>query len=189
MIVSNPIGGGHYTGIFEFKHPIQCLCGDGRIFSATQMFVEFVLSGGWFEQSAVIHGTAGVYDFLRRRVWVGTGPYQLHFKDMDLTKGEPIDYPPITELDVATGVTPGGVGFQLLFLENAKCHEPIPPLDEVIVERDLSLEIGELPPELRRAPRDASVAGLKTQTYISWNPKVGPGHTFTLTSSGCAPTQ
>jgi len=183
-IIANPIGHGHYAGVFEFKHPIEFTIADGGIFVATQMFSEFTLSGGWFEQLATIDGTAGVFDFLRRRVRVGAGPYQLHFKDMDLTKGNPIDYPPRTELDVLTGISPGEVGFQLLYLQDANCHDPVPSLHDVIVERDLDLQIAGLPPELQRTPRTLGSGGQKTQMFVSRNPKVGPNHTFTLTSSG-----
>jgi hypothetical protein len=184
MITLNPIGGGHYAGSFDFKHPVEFTVADGRIFVATQMFSEVFLSGGWFEQSAVIDGTAGVYDFLRRRVQVGTGPHQLHLKGMDLTKGSPIDFPPKTELDISTGGFFGEVWLQFLYLQDANCHEPVPPLDDVIVERDLDLEITGLPPELQRAPGAFSSTVAQTQFFVSRNPKVGPDHSFTLTSPG-----
>jgi hypothetical protein len=185
MIASNPIAGGHYAGLFEFKRPTAFNVADGNSFVATQMFAEFIISGGWFEQSAVIDGTAGVYNFLRRRVWVGAGPYQFHVKDMDLTKGSPIDYPPTAELDVSAGLAPGEVWLQLLYLQDANCHQPIPPLEELIVERDLDPVVSGLPPQLQRSvPSDSSNGGPQRVFYASVNPKVGPGHTFTLTSPG-----
>jgi len=184
IIMSNPIGGGHYTGLFEFKRPTAFDVAGGSSFVATQMFAELILSGGWFEQSAIIDGTAGVYDFVRRRVRVGAGPYQVHLKDMDVTKGTPIDYPPGAEVDISAGLARGEVWLQLLYLQDANCHEPIPPLEDLIVERDLDPVVSGLPPQLQRAGIGSSAGGPQRTFYVSVNPKVGPGHTFTLTSPG-----
>lgn len=186
-IVLNPITAGHYAGTFEFKQPVQFTLADGGNFIATQLFSEFILSGGWFVQSATIDGTAGVYDFLRRRVRVGVGPFQMHLKGMDLTRGDPIDFPPTAELDSLQGCALGDVWLQLLYLQDANCYEPVPPLDDLIVERDLNTEIAGLPPELQRTPRNSSPASTKPYIYVARNPKVGPNHTFTLTSRDEAP--
>jgi Restriction endonuclease len=50
IIASNPIGGGHYAGVFAFKRPTEFNVVGGDTFIATQMFAEFAFSGGWFEQ-------------------------------------------------------------------------------------------------------------------------------------------
>ncbi|MES2257048.1 MAG: restriction endonuclease [Pseudomonadota bacterium] len=180
LIMSNPIGGGSYTGLFEFKRPTAFDVADGSVFVATQMFSELILSGGWFEQSAIIDGTAGVYDFVRRRVRVGAGPYQVQLKGMDVTKGTAIDYPPDAEIDISSDIAHDEAWFQILYLEDANCHEPIPPLDDLIVERDLDPIVLGLPPQLQRA----NSGGVQKKFYVSVNPKVGPDHTFTLTSPG-----
>jgi restriction endonuclease len=187
VISTNPIGGGHYQGHFEFKQPIDVRTSAGQPFTATEMFTEFVLSGGWFEQPAAIDGTAGLYDFIRRRAHVGTGPTQLHLKGMDLTKGSPIDYPPDSELDISAGGTPGEVWLQLLYLIDANCKEPAPPLDAFILESDLELEISGLRPELQLPPRGVTSLQPKRRMFVSRNPKVGPNHSFTLTLPGRAP--
>ena len=116
VVMSNPIGGGHYAGTFHLKRPTSFDLQEGTSFVATEIFTECILSGGWFEQSAVIDGTAGVYDFVRRRVHIGTGPFQFHIKDMDLTKGTPVDFPPKAEVDATGARVPGEVWLQLFLL-------------------------------------------------------------------------
>jgi hypothetical protein len=182
VIMSNPIGGGHYTGTFHLKRPTSFDLAGGATFLATEIFAECVLSGGWFEQSAVIDGTAGVYDFVRRRVHMGTGPFQFHIKDMDVTKGTPIDFPPKAEVDATGARVPGELWLQLLYLLDANCRHPVPALDDLIVEADLDPVIQGLPLQLQRsAPSDDAKP---LQYFVTRNPKVGPGHSFTLTSPG-----
>ncbi len=183
LISENPIGAGHFAGTFKFKEPTTFTLAGNRSFTATSLFTEVTLSGGWFEQLGSIDGTAGLYDILRRRAKVGTGSYQIHFKGMDLTKGTPVDHPPTQELDIAGDTALDEVWMQLLYLLDCNCHEPVPPLEGLIVPEDLDPTIAGLPPELQRLPGKAPLQP-KRNVFVARNPRVGPDHSFTLTFPG-----
>jgi hypothetical protein len=179
VITNNPISAGHYQGNFRFKEPVLFALGDGgEAFEATSLFTEVTLSGGWFEQLGSIDGTAGMYDFIRRRAIVGVGAHMLHFKGLDPTKGTPVDSPPNQELDLTPGA-PGDLWMQLLYLLDCNCREPVPPLDDLIVADDLDVQVENLP----HALRSARLSSAHRSVFISRNPHVGPNHAFTISTN------
>jgi hypothetical protein len=181
VIMHNPIGAGHYQATFKFREPTRFALDGVETFEATSLFAEVSISGGWFEQLGSIDGTTGLYDFIRRRAKVGVGPYKVHFKGMDLTTGTPVDHPPRQELDISDGAL-GETWMQLLYLIDCNCHEPIPPLQDLIEPEDLDLMVSDLPPELQRSFASRSQQG--HTVFIARNPRVGPDHSFTITSNG-----
>ena len=185
MIAENPIGAGHFATTFNFKAPTVFAL-NSNTFTATSLFVEITLSGGWFEQLGSIDGTAGLYDVLRRRAKVGTGPYRLHFKGMDLTKGTPVNHPPRQELDISMETAPDEMWMQLLYLIDCNCRSPVPALEELIVPRDLDLVVTGLPPELQPAAPETTLQRKTQSFFVAQNPRVGPDHSFTFTAPGNA---
>jgi hypothetical protein len=183
LISENPIGAGHFAGTFRFKEPTTFSLAAGASFTATSLFAEVTLSGGWFEQLGSIDGTAGLYDMLRRRAKVGAGPNKVHFKGLDLTKGTPVEHPPAQELDIASDTSPGEAWMQLLYLLDCNCREPVPSLENLIIPEDLDLTISGLPPVLQRPPSMESPQRGRT-LFFAKNPRVGPDHSFTLTYPG-----
>jgi hypothetical protein len=179
-VMTNPISAGQYAGTYTFTSPVIFAIGDGTTFQATSLFAEFTLSGGWFEQLAAIDGTAGVYDYLRRRVRRGIDaqPNAIHFKNMDLTAGTPVAFPPRQELDVSADLRHGESWVQLLYLQDCNCREPVPPLDDLIMPDDLDLAVSNLPVELQAdtLPSDCR----QMEYFVSRNPIVGPDHSFSL---------
>ena len=174
VIMTNPIGAGDYAGTFRFRDLVPFQLQDGSIFQATSIFAEMKLTGGWFEQIGTIDGSAGVYDYLRRRIKVGAGAFKVQYKNLDLTKGTPISHPPRSETDIRRGTASDEFWAQLLYIVDCNCKVPVPPLHLFIESGDLDRTVIGLPPELTRDGKPKSF-----QFSVSRNPKVGPNHSFT----------
>jgi Restriction endonuclease len=183
VITCNPIGAGSYEAAFRFKAPTQFALEGGGSFEATGLFAEFTLSGGWFEQLGSIDGTAGLYDFIRRRAKVGTAPHKVHFKGLDLEQGTPVDFPPRQELELAD-TAPDESWIQLLYLQDCNCHGPPSPLEELIASEDLDLMVRGLPPELQRSPMLPTTSQRGRNIFVAHNPRVGADHSFTIATKG-----
>ncbi len=177
-IIANPIGAGSYAGSFRLKTPTAFTLASGETFTATNLHTELTLSGGWFEQVGTIDGMTGIYDFLRRRIRVASGPYKIHFKGLDLTKGSPVTHPPRQEVDFPNDSGDEDLWLQLLYLIDCNCHHPIPPIHELVAPEDLDTTVSGLVPELQRTPSNKLRAAFTG--FVARNPRVGPDHSFTI---------
>ncbi len=146
LIGFNPIVRGAYTATHNLRSPVEFELPGGSV-TATRVDFQLRISGGWFAQQVTLDATAGIYDWLRRRVRLAPGPGQLHLKNVDLEKGDPIDRPPESELKVRMELRQGEVWMNLLVIDGLEAREPIPAMDELIVADDLELAMLDLPVE------------------------------------------
>jgi hypothetical protein len=146
LIGSNPIVRGAYTATHNLRSPVKFELPTGTV-TATRVDFHLRISGGWFAQQVTLDATAGIYDWLRRRVRLAPGPGQFHLKNVDLEKGDPIDHPPESELKVPIELRYGEMWMNLLVINGLEAREPIPAMDDLIVSEDLELAIPDLPVE------------------------------------------
>jgi len=146
LIGSNPIVAGTFKATHMLRAPVEFDLLTGPLM-ATRVDFNLTISGGWFAQQVGLDATAGIYDWLRRRVRLVPGPGQFHIKDVDLEKGDPIDRPPDSELRVPMELRRGEMWTNLLLIKGLDAREPVPPIDEFVVPEDLEMVIKDLPPE------------------------------------------
>lgn len=146
LIGSNPIVSGTYSATHNLRAPEEFELPDGSV-TATRVDFQLRISGGWFAQQVTLDATAGVYDWLRRRVRLAAGPGQFHIKDVDLEKGDPIDRPPESELKASLELRRGEMWMNLLVIKGLEAREPIPLIDGLVVPDDLEVVMRDLPVE------------------------------------------
>jgi restriction endonuclease len=146
LIGSNPIVSGTFKATHALRAPVEFDLPSGPVI-ATRVDFTLTISGGWFAQQVGLYATAGIYDWLRRRVRLAPGPGQFHIKDVDLEKGEPIDCPPDSEVSVPMELRRGEMWMNLLLIKGLDARDPAPPIDELVVPEDLDLVIKDLQPE------------------------------------------
>jgi hypothetical protein len=146
LIGSNPIVTGNFRATHALRAPIRLGLASGSVM-ATRIDFNLTISGGWFAQEVRLSATAGVYDWLRRRVRLAPGPSQFHIKNVDFEKGDPIDRPPESELNVSNEMRRGDVWANLLVIGGLDVREPVPPIDEFVVPEDLDPFIKDLSAE------------------------------------------
>ena len=115
LIGSNPIVVGAYTATHNLRAPVEFELPTGPV-TATRVDFQLRISGGWFVQQVTLDATAGIYDWLRRRVRLASGPGQFHLKNVDLEKGDPIERPPESELKVPMELRHGEMWMNLLVI-------------------------------------------------------------------------
>jgi hypothetical protein len=99
------------------------------------------ISGGWYAHRVTLDAAAGVYDSLRRKVRLAPGDNQLQIKNIDIANGgEAIAHPPESELNRSEEFLSGEVAMWPVSLNGPDVREPVPPLDELVVAEDMSLE-------------------------------------------------
>jgi hypothetical protein len=146
LIGSNPIVAGAYTGTHTLRAPVEVDLPSGPV-TVRRIDFNLKISGGWFAQQVGLGATAGIYDWLRRRVRLAPGPGQLHIKDVDLEKGDPIDRPPDAELVAPMEMRKGEMWMNLLVINGLDPREPVPPIDDLVLPEDLELVLKDLPAE------------------------------------------
>jgi len=105
------------------------------------------ITGCWFAQQVTLDASAGVYDWLRRRVRLAPGPSQFHINNVDINAGEPIETPPDEELHQSPDLRHGEMALRLLAVDGLGAYEPAPELDRSIRADDLEVSIKGLPPD------------------------------------------
>ena len=150
FIGANPIVNGRYRVTHSLQSPMEFGLPTGPVM-ATGVNFWLRISGGWFAQQVSLDATAGVYDWLRRRVRLAPGPGQFLVRNVDVYKGDPIDQPPDSELKVPREMQRGEMALNLVLVDGLEDRKPAPPLNEFVVPEDRDLRLKELQPEAYRS--------------------------------------
>lgn len=98
IVGSNPIVKGSYKDSLRFITPLKFDLPEGGSIEASGLTLRMSITGEWFAQVVTIDATAGIFDWLHRRVRLAPGPTALQINGIDLTAGEPIEQPPASVL-------------------------------------------------------------------------------------------
>ena len=142
----NPIVAGSFTDTQRFKEEVEFELPTKPV-NVTQLDIHLSITGGWFAQMVNLNATQGFYDWLRHRVRLAPGPSQFLIEGVDIEAGEPINLPPVRELEQRLKIRPGEMATSLVLINGLDHHEPIPPLKGYILKEDLEILISDLPPE------------------------------------------
>jgi len=155
LVGANPIVNGSFRVTHALTRPLRFEWPGGSA-EATTVTFDVSIQGGWFAHRVGIDSTAGIYDWLRRRVRLAPGGGQLQIKGIDFHRGEPISQPPDREL-IREGYLRGEADLKFVLIENYSHSEPVPDLDRFIEPEDLELSITELPSDAySSAPQDSA---------------------------------
>lgn len=146
IITSNPVVKGKFNATHRLTRPLVFAWPGGSA-EATSLEFSFTIEGAWFSHQVEIDSTAGIYDWMRRRVRVAPGIGKLEIKGIDIHGGERITLPPDREL-IREHFNPGEVAAKFIFFRNLPTPVPIPELDKFIAAEDLNPILPSLPPEV-----------------------------------------
>jgi hypothetical protein len=153
FIGSNPIVAGSYTATHAFKEELLFEL-PSSVINVSQLDIRLSITGRWYAQMVNLDATQGIYDWLRHRVRLAPGPGQFMIEGVDIEAGEPIDLPPARELEQQLRIQPGEMVARLILITGLEPHEPIPQLDDFVMEEDLVFIISDLPPEAYTSVND-----------------------------------
>jgi hypothetical protein len=145
LALQNPIVSGSFTATHKLKESITLELPAGAV-SVDQIDFHLTITGGWYVQEVTYDATAGLYDWLRRRVRMAPGPGQFHINGVDVHSGDPVDRPPDYVLS-KDALLQGEMTLSLVLLEGLGEPEPGPELDALVVPEDLDPVMPEVPPE------------------------------------------
>ncbi len=146
LLGRNPIVKGTYSVTHKLKLPTEFGLPTGPVLAHAIDF-KLTITGGWFAQQITIDATGAIYDWLRRRVRLIPGPYQLHLQGVNIYEGTPISAPPQSELRHMKDLRNGEVASALMLLEDLEVKEPAPDIDSLVEPVDLDLIMSDLPAE------------------------------------------
>lgn len=146
LLGANPIVKGSYTATHQLTAPLLLQVPSGPV-SVDRIDYHLRITGCWFAQQVTLDASAGVYDWLRRRVRLAPGPSQFHINNVDINAGEPIETPPDEELHQSPDLRHGEMALRLLAVDGLGAYEPAPELDRSIRADDLEVSIKGLPPD------------------------------------------
>jgi restriction endonuclease len=156
ILGANPIVSGSFTATHELTAPLLFEWPGGSAEAANLSFAVSV-EGAWFAHRVKIDSTAGIYDWLRRRVRLALGGGQLQIGEINLEDGERISRPPDREL-IRERFLQGEVDVKFLLFENFPDPKPVPDLDRFVVPKDLEFILTDLPPEISVSTSAATTA-------------------------------
>ena len=123
---ANPIVNGTYKDSQQLLHSIRLSWENGEC-ETSRLDFSFTIQGAWFVHRIEIDATAGIYDWIRRRVRMApqVGESKLHIKNLDVSGGELVAEPPSRYLKRAD-FQPGEIEmmfvlFEGLLLREANC--------------------------------------------------------------------
>ena len=97
FICANPIVNGSFEASHRLITPLNIELPSGSI-AVDSINFQLTISGGWFAHRVTLDSSAGIYDWLRRRVRLTPGPSQIQIQNVDVHAGDPIKCPPDYEL-------------------------------------------------------------------------------------------
>jgi hypothetical protein len=112
-------------------------------FAITRLQTQFRVFGSWYRHNAKINGTAGLYDWFRRRVKMPPGQNQLR-KSYDFQGGKPIKRPPAYVISPLP-LQPGEIDFLTIELNGPLPSGEAPSLDEYLRPEDRILKFENIP--------------------------------------------
>lgn len=145
VLGSNPIVAGSYTAEYPLSQPLTFHLPKQPVI-VTELVSHLTITGGWFSQQVTLDATKGLYDWLRHRVRLASGPGEFLIQGVDIYSGSPVPQPPSRELN-HTNIIPGEIVMRLLLVSGLEPHDPVPDLDRYIRDSDLDPVILNLPPE------------------------------------------
>jgi hypothetical protein len=144
LLGANPIVKGSYTATHRLTTPLMLEVQAGPV-SVDEIAYHLRISGGWFAQKVTFDASAGLYDWLRRRVRLAPGPTQFHINNVDVNAGDPIGRPPDHVLSETTDVRDGEMTFRLLAVDGLEPREPVPEIDRFVRPEDLEIVMKNIP--------------------------------------------
>jgi Restriction endonuclease len=128
---------------FGFREPIQVDCRNLKLF-VSKIDIRAAFSVQWMTQVAEIGASQGMYDYLRRVVVFGPGPYQYHVTVNSESWGQPVDIedvPPrlLIPLDQRPNPKMSMIEMTLGMLKNMPQSDPkdAPDLDALIDSEEI----------------------------------------------------
>jgi hypothetical protein len=144
LLGANPIVKGSYTATHRLIMPLMLELPGGPVL-VDKIDYHLRISGGWFAQQVTFDASAGLYDWLRRRVRLAPGPGQFHINNVDVNAGDPIKRPPDHILSETTDVCDGEITFRLLAVDGLDAREPVPEIDRFVRSKDLEIVMKDVP--------------------------------------------
>ncbi|MGA7179491.1 MAG: restriction endonuclease [Thiobacillaceae bacterium] len=100
----------------------------------------FTLTGTWLAHRIRIDAGAGMYDWLRRRVRLASGPNKIEYAGLNFEGGTQLALPPETEF-LQEQQALAEVDVKFLMFESFGAIDPAPQLDELVRPHDLDLVV------------------------------------------------
>jgi hypothetical protein len=146
LIGSNPIVKGTFKASHALRTPLVFEWPGGSA-ESTNLTFRFTIEGAWYSHQVNIDSTAGIYDWIRRRVRVVPGDGQLEIKGLNIYEGERISLPPAQEL-IRESFLKGEVDMKLVLTEGLPIPGTVPDIDKYVAPEDLELCIPEVDAEV-----------------------------------------
>jgi hypothetical protein len=157
FLAANPIVNASFVATHEFTTPLLFEWPGGSA-EVTSLSFAVSVEGSWFAHRVRIDSSAGIYDWLRRRVRLPPGVGQLQIGEINFEGGERISRPPDREL-IRERILQGEMDVRLLYIENYPDLKAVPDLDRFVVPKDLEFTLTDIPPEVSVSAPPATIAG------------------------------
>ena len=143
LLGANPIVKGSYIATHRLTTTLMLEVPAGPV-SVDEIDYHLRISGGWFAQEVTFDASAGLYDWLRRRVRLALGPSQFHINNVDVNAGNLIERPPDHVLSETTDVHDGEIT-STLAVDGLEPREPVPEIDRFVRPEDLEIVMKDIP--------------------------------------------
>jgi len=137
FVANNPVVSGSHQLSFRFGRAVPCQYG-GEVTFVVALVIRFKLSGVWVAQKVQIDATSGLYDWISRRVRMGSKPTAVSYNNVQFGKGGTIINcrPDIKTWGDYSNIAPGEMGMELLDLGHFTVPSEYPNLDPLVVAED-----------------------------------------------------
>lgn len=159
IIGTNPVVSGTYSATHRFKMPLEFASSKGVV-TLTRLDISFTIEGSWYSHQTVINSSAGVYDWLRKRVRLTPGKNSIEYEGIDFDKGKKVDFPSgLTMFDQV--VQQGEAAMELLIVDGVHKIDFAPDLDTHVIDEDKSPRITNLEAAPHLPSRTATPNGIR----------------------------
>jgi len=146
IVSANRIGSADLIAKYRFIEPVEISYGKHKAFIKSFSFA-FPLEIKWFSHIITIDASLGIYDYIRGRIKMAPGENKYIIKNLDMDKGNPIDFVPERD-ELGIGLVSGEMDYDILMVEGLTIskQDKIPLLDDLIIPEDLDLKIYSIEP-------------------------------------------
>lgn len=141
VVVANPkVSAQPLSARFDFKKPVLFEIGNESVLISA-ISIQFTPNVQWLAQTVQLDARSGIYNYVRGRVVLASGPNSLIMKNVNFDTATPISSAP-PETDLGLGLLPGEVYMELLMMTDLPDAMPaigdVADLESLVVESDLS---------------------------------------------------
>ncbi len=151
LISVNPVANGVLGQMGRLTSPVSIDTSDGAR-TIDEINFEMTITGGWYASDVTLDATAGLYDWLRRRVRLAPPGGELSITGIPFQGGEPVDMPPDAFLD--RDIQEGEIRFGTLNIEGGAylaIEGDVPKLDDLLHPDDVDALVRDIPAAVIRS--------------------------------------